>query len=255
MIDLRGNLVGINTAILAGGSGGSQGVGFAIPINLARSVMDQLVSHGKVVRGYLGVYIQDVTPSIAKQFGLNQNNGVLIGDVSADTPGARAGLKRGDIVTELNGEPVKDAGQLRLRISQTPPGTTVKLRTWRDSKSQDVSVTLGELPPDKSAGGFQGEEGAGEVLEGVEVQELTPDIAQQLDLAPGTRGVVVASVDPASAAEAAGLERGDVIQEVNHKRVTNIQEYKQAMKEAGNQPVLLLINQHGITRYIVIEGR
>lgn len=252
MIDLHGNLIGINTAILSGGSGGSQGVGFAIPINLARSVMDQIVTHGKVVRGYLGVYIQDVTPQIAKQFGLGQNNGVLIGDVSADTPGSRAGLKRGDVVTELNGEPVKDAGQLRLRISQTAPGTSVKLQIWRDGKTQDVNVTLGELPEKMAAAGGGSESGGG-ALEGVEVQELTPDIAQQLNLAPGTRGVVVSSVDPSSAAAAAGLDRGDVIQEVNHKRVTNMQEYKEALAGAGNQPVLLLINQNGVTRYVVVE--
>jgi len=255
MIDLRGNLIGINTAILPSGGGGNQGIGFAIPINMARSVMDQLVSHGRVVRGYLGVYIQDVTPSIAKQFGLSQNNGVLIGDVSADTPGARARLKRGDIVTELNGAPVKDAGQLRLRISQTAPGTDVRLRIWRDGKSQDVSVKLGELPPDKTGGMSEGGEGGGEAQGGITVQELTPDIAQQLDLSAGTRGVVVSSVEAASAAEAAGIERGDVIQEVNHKRVTSVQEYNQAMRAAGNQPVLLLINKHGITQYVVVEGK
>jgi serine protease Do len=254
MVDLRGNLIGINTAILSGGGGGNQGIGFAIPINLVRSVMDQIVTHGKVVRGYLGVYIQDVTPQIAKQFGLSQNNGVLIGDVSADTPGSRAGLKRGDVVLELNGDPVKDAGQLRLRISQTAPGTSVKLQIWRDGKSQDVTVKLGELPEKSTAAGGEGEKSGG-ALEGVEVQELTPDIAEQLNLPPGTRGVVVSSVDPASAAEAAGLDRGDLIQEVNHKRVTSIQEYKQALAGAGNQPVLLLINQRGITRYVVVETR
>lgn len=252
MIDLRGNLIGINTAILSGGSGGNQGIGFAIPINLARDVMNQIVTKGKVVRGYLGVYIQDVTPQIAKQFGLSQNNGVLIGDVSPDTPGSRAGLKRGDVVLELNGEPVKDAGQLRLRISQTAPGTSVKLRIWRDGKTQDVNITLGELP-EKTATAGGGSESGGGALEGVEVQELTPDIAQQLNLATGTRGVVVSSVDPASAAAAAGVDRGDVIQEVNHRRVTNISEYKQALAEAGNQPVLLLINKDGVTQYVVVE--
>jgi serine protease Do len=252
MIDLHGNLIGINTAILSGGSGGNQGIGFAIPINLARSVMNQIVTHGKVVRGYLGVYIQDVTPQIAKQFGLGQNNGVLIGDVSSNTPGARAGLKRGDVVLELNGHAVKDAGQLRLQISQTPPGTSVKLRIWRDGKSQDVIVKLGELPEKTATVGGGGESGGG-ALEGIKVQELTPDIAQHLNLAPGTRGVVVSSVDPSSAAAAAGLERGDIIQEVNHKPVTNIQDYKQALAGTGNQPLLLLINQNGITRYVVVE--
>ncbi|HXJ17269.1 MAG TPA: DegQ family serine endoprotease [Candidatus Polarisedimenticolia bacterium] len=252
MIDLRGNLVGINTAILSGGTGGNQGIGFAIPINLAHSVMDQIVTHGKVVRGYLGVYIQDVTPQIAKQFGLSQNNGVLIGDVSPNTPGSRAGLKRGDVVLDLNGKPVKDANELRLQVSQTAPGTLVKLRVWRDGKAQDVSVTLGELPEKSAAEGGGGESGGG-ALQGVQVQALTPDIAQQLNVSPGTRGVVVSSVDPSSAAAAAGVERGDIIQEVNHKPVTNVSEYNQALSGAGNQPVMLLINENGVTRYVVVE--
>jgi serine protease Do len=176
----------------------------------------------------------------------------LIGDVSADTPGSRAGLKRGDVVLELNGAPVKDASQLRLQISQTAPGTVVRLRIWRDGKAQDVSVTLGELP-EKSAGAGGGSESGGGALQGVEVQALTPDIAQQLNVSPGTRGVVVTSVDPSSAAAAAGVDRGDIIQEVNHKPVTNVREYGQALADAGNQPVLLLINENGVTRYVVVE--
>src|ERR1700677_4719766 len=151
MIDLHGDLIGVNTAIVTGGGGGNQGIGFAIPINMARSVMDQIVSHGKVVRGYLGVYIQNVDPEIAKQFGLSENRGVLIGDVSPDTPGAKAGLKRGDVILALNGQPTSGADQLRLRISEMPPGATAKLQIWRDGKTQDVDVTLGELPAEKAA--------------------------------------------------------------------------------------------------------
>jgi serine protease Do len=251
MVDVRGNLVGINTAIATGGGGGNQGVGFAIPINMARSVMDQLVAHGKVVRGYLGIYIQDVTPQIAKQFGLSEVRGVLIGDVSADTPGSRAGLKRGDVVLQLNGQAVNSANDLRLRVSQSAPGTAVKLQVWREGKAQDVNVTLGELP-EKSAQAVPGES-AGGALEGVEVQELTSDLAQRLDLPARIRGVVVSDVDPASPADAAGLNRGDVIQEVNHKPVANIEQYRQAVAAAGDQPVLLLVYKDGVTRYVVVE--
>ena len=146
MIDLHGDLVGINTAIVTGGGGGNEGIGLAIPINMARSVMDQIVAHGKVVRGYLGVYIQNVTPEIAKAFGLSELHGALIGDVSSDTPGGRAGLKKGDVILKLNGVTVDDANDLRLHISQMDPGTTVHLEISRDGKTQDVSVTLGELP-------------------------------------------------------------------------------------------------------------
>jgi serine protease Do len=252
MIDLHGNLVGINTAILSGGSGGNQGVGFAIPISMAKNVMDQILTHGKVVRGYLGIYIQDVTPEIAKAFGLQQAGGALIGDVTPDTPAARAGLKKGDVVLKLNGEPVDSRNQLMLHISQMAPGTSVNLSVWHEGKMQDHTITLGELP-DKAAKA-EGEEASGSnALEGVEVQELTSEIAQDLKLPSSVHGVVVTSVDPASTAATTGLNRGDVIQEVNHKAVRNVAEYDQALQNTGKQPVLLLVNRGGVTNYLVIE--
>jgi serine protease Do len=255
MIDLHGNLIGINTAILTGGGGGNQGVGFAIPINMARSVMDQIVGHGKVVRGYLGLYPQDVSPSLAKQFGLNKPGGALVSGIKPDTPVAKAGLRDGDVILTLNGQAVESANDLRLRISQTPPGTDVKLGVWRDGRSQDFSVTLGTLPGETNAQEKPGESSGGG-LEGVSVEELTPDTLQQLQLPEGTRGVVVTSVDPSSAAAAAGLDRGDVIQEVNHKPVHSVSEYKQAVAAAGKQPILLLVElQGGVTQYMVIESQ
>jgi serine protease Do len=251
MIDIHGNLVGINTAILAGNSGGNQGIGFAIPINMARKVMDQILAHGKVVRGYLGVYIQDVTPELAKQFGLSQGGGVLIGEVSPDAPAAKAGLKKGDIILKLNGQPVDSRNSLQVQISQTSPDTPVKMEIWRDGKTQDFTVKLGELPEKSEKMGAG--EGTEDALEGVEVQNLTPDIAQQLNVAPGTHGVVVSAVDDSSPAAASGIERGDIIQEVNHKPVNNVDEFKQAISGAGNQPVLLLVNHGGVTGYTVVE--
>jgi serine protease Do len=245
-------LIGVNTAILAEGGGGNQGIGFAIPINMARTVMDQIVSHGKVVRGYLGLYPQDVTPTLARQFGVPQTGGALVGEVSPDTPAAKAGVRRGDVILSLNGQTVTSANDLRLRISQMAPGSTAKLQISRDGKTQDVAVALGELPEKAEEAGTDEKSSGG--LEGVDVQELTSDIAQQLQLAPGTRGVVVTQVDPASAAAAAELQRGDVIVEVNHKAVGNVEQYKQALAAVGNQPVLLLVNQQGVTRYLVIEA-
>jgi serine protease Do len=218
---------------------------------MARNVMSQIVEHGKVTRGYLGVHIQDVTPSLAQQFGLHQGGGVLIGDVSPNTPAAKAGLQKGDIVTALNGEPVEAANQLQVQISQMPPGASAKLTIWRDGKSRDVTVNLGELPETaEKAGTGESNEGA---LEGVEVQDLTSDLAQQLSLPSGTHGVVVTQVDPSSPAAAVGVERGMVIQEVNRKPVSTVEQYKQALAGANNQQVLLLVNQQGVTRYLVVE--
>jgi len=256
MVDLHGNLIGINTAILTGGGGGNQGVGFAIPINMARAVMDQIVGHGKVVRGYLGLYPQDVTPVLAKQFGLSKPGGALVSGLKPDAPAAKAGLKDGDVILSLNGQPVESANDLRLRVSQTAPGTTVKLQISRDGKTQDVNVTLGELPGDKTAAAKPGESGEGGGLEGVNVQDLDAQALQQLQLPQETRGVVVTSVDASSAAAAAGLDRGDVIVEVNHKPVHNVSEYKQAVAAAGKGSVLLKVEgQGGVTQYMVIESQ
>jgi serine protease Do len=254
MIDIHGNLVGINTAILSHGSGGNEGVGFAIPMSMAKPVMDQILSHGKVVRGYLGVHIQDLTPEIAKAFNYNMSGGALIGDVSPDTPAAKAGLQKGDVIVKLNGQAISDYVDLRLRISQMAPGSSVKLEVWRDGKTQDYNVTLGELPDKTQAEDNSGSESGGG-LEGVEVQELTPDIAQQLNLGPGTHGVVVTSVDPSSPAATGQppISRGDVIQEINHKPIRNMSDYRQAIAAAGNQPVLLLVNHGGVTLYSVIQ--
>jgi serine protease Do len=257
MIDLHGSLIGINTAILAGNGGGNQGIGFAIPINMARKVMDQIASHGKVVRGYMGVHIQDVTQDLAKQFGLSQGGGVLISDVEPDKPAARAGIKKGDVILALNGETVDSANPLRLAISQTSPGSTIKLTIWRDGKTQDVNVTLAELPETAEKAGTS-EEGTSSTLEGVNVQNLTPDTSEELQLPAGTHGVVVTSVDPSIPAAAAGLDRGVVILEVNHKNVTNVDQFKQALAGTKDQQVLLLVmfpNQGGASRYIVVEPR
>src|SRR6202046_5436049 len=254
MIDIHGNLVGINTAILShGGSGGNEGVGFAIPMSMAKPVMDQILAHGKVVRGYLGVHIQDFSPELAKSFNFNQSGGVLIGDVTPNTPAASAGLKKGDVIVKLNGQAVNDNNDLRNTISQMAPGTTVKLDIWREGKTQDYNVTLGELPAEKATAEGSDETGSGEI-QGIEVQDVTPEILQQLNLPAGTRGVVVTAVDPSSAAAAAGVSRGDVIQEINHKSVMTSAQYKQLMSGTNGQPILLLVNSGGVTHYLVVEA-
>jgi serine protease Do len=253
LIDLHGNLIGINTAILSGG-GGNQGVGFAIPINMAHNIMEQILEHGKVVRGQLGVLIQDVDPDMAKALGLSAGGGALVSDLVPNGPAAKAGIERGDVILEFNGQSVRDRQDLSVRVSQTPPGTTVHLKVFHNGQTRDVDVTLTELN-EKSAsteGGGQ-EGGGGGLLRGVRVETLTPSIARELQLPAGTAGVVVTSVDPSSPAAAADIQRGDVIQEVNRKPVRNMDDYQRAVQSAGNESVLLLINRGGQTHFVVVQ--
>jgi serine protease Do len=255
LIDLRGNLVGINTAILSGsgGEGGNQGIGFAIPINMARNVMDQIVEHGKVIRGFLGVTIQSVDPDMAKAFGLSRGGGALIGDVSPDSPASKAGLQRGDVVLELNGQAISSSQDLSVRVSQSAPGTVAHLKIFRDGQEKNVDVTLGEFPEKGSAANTQPGEAAPAGLKGIQVQNLTADIARQLQLPPSTQGVVVSDVDQSSAAAESGLQRGDVIQEVDRKPIHNVGQYQQALAGTNNKSVLLLVNRGGTTHYVIVQ--
>jgi serine protease Do len=255
LVDLHGDLVGINTAILSGG-GGNEGVGFAIPVNMAHYVMDQIVEHGKVIRGFLGVTIQPVEPDMAKAFGLQHGGGALIGDVTANGPAAKAGLQRGDVILQLNGQPISGPQDLSVHIAEMAPGSVAHLQVFRNGQEKTMDVTLGEYPEKGAAKNAPGGEGPQAVaLKGVQVQNLTPEIARQLNLPPSTTGVIVSEVDPNSAAAEAGLQRGDVIQEVNHKPVHNMEEYQAAIAGAGNQSVLLLVSHGGTTLYVVIPGQ
>ncbi len=251
LIELHGHLIGINTAIISGGGGGNQGVGFAIPINMARNIMDQIVDHGKVTRGFLGVTIQAVDPDMAKAFGLSRGGGALVGDVKADSPAAKAGIQRGDVILELNGKSVNGPDDLSVRVSELAPGTVAHLKVFRNGQARDIDVTLGENLEKGQAP--QGSENVGTALKGVQVQNLTPDLAQQLGLPMSSAGVVVTQIDRSSAAAAAGIRRGDVIQEVNRKPVRNVDQYEQAIAGTGNQPVLLLVSRDGTTHFVVVQ--
>lgn len=248
LVNDRGELIGINTAIISHGSGGSQGIGFAVPANLAREVMDQILKSGKVVRAYLGILPQDVTPTMAKAFGTKDANGVVVGDVSPNSPAQESGVQRGDILVEVNGKPVTDSNQLRMNISMMAPGTSVKLKLLRNGSEKDLSVKLAEMPTETAKVNSQ-EEGGNKALDGVEVANLNAQVAQELNLAPNTTGVVVADVDPASKMADSGLRRGDVIQEVNHQPVKNVSEFQSAIRKSGDDP-LLLVNRGGRTLFI-----
>src|SRR5580704_6828862 len=197
LINDRGELVGINTAILSHGSGGNEGIGFAVPVNLARSVMTQILDHGKVNRAYLGIVVQDVTPGIAKAMGLKDMQGVLVGDVSPSGPAQKSGIQRGDVILELNGKPMADSRELRNTISMMDPTATVKLKLLRNGSPTDVSVKLGEMPTDKELA--KTEEGPSDKsLDGVTVENLDAQTAKQLGLPASTSGVVVTEISPSS---------------------------------------------------------
>ena len=180
LVDDEGHLVGINTAILSGNSGGNQGIGFAVPINMARHVMDQIIEHGKVERAYLGILPQDVTPAIAKAFHVQEAQGALVGEVTANGPAARSDLKTGDIITAINGDPVADANQLRLKVGMMAPDAKVNLKVLRDGKTLQVAVQLGEFPSKQERASVSGKESSDSALEGVQVENMTPEVAQQL---------------------------------------------------------------------------
>jgi serine protease Do len=253
LIDARGDLIGINTAIVSGGSGGNQGVGFAIPGNMARNVMEQILKTGKVTRGWLGVTIQPVTQDIAKAFHLPESNGALIGDVTNDSPAAKSGLQSGDIILDVDGQKVEDSRALQLRIGSMSPGASVRLTVVHNGATRDVTVKLGEMPASAAQAKVPGSENQGAALRGISVDELTPDVASQLKLPASTKGVVITNIDPASAAAEANLEQGDVIQEVNRQPVANVAAFNRAMQSAGDQPVLLLVNRNGMTTFVVVQ--
>ena len=248
LVNDRGELVGINTAILSHGSGGNEGIGFAIPINMARGVMTQILDHGKVNRAYLGIMVQDITPGISKAMNLKDMKGVLVGDVSPSGPAQRSGVQRGDVILEINGKPMEDSRQLRNTISMMDPNATVNLKLLRNGSPTDVSVKLGELPTDKEQA--KTEEGSSDKqLDGVTVENLDAQSARQLGLPASTTGVVVTDINPSSPLASAGLRRGDVIQEVNHQPVKNVAQFEEAIHKAGNNP-LLLVNRKGSTLFL-----
>jgi serine protease Do len=248
LINDRGELIGINTAIITHGSGGNQGIGFAVPSNLARTVMEEILKNGKVTRAYLGIYPQDVTPAIAKAFGEKDPRGVLVGDVSPNSPAQAAGLRRGDIILEVNSKPITDSNQLRMTISMMQPGSEAKLKVVHDGSQRELTIKLHELPTEQAennnATGDQQQASAG-----IEVANLTPNIAQQLNLPPTTTGVVVKHVNPSSPLADSGLREGDVVQEVNHQPVKNVSDFYKAMHKDATNP-LLLVNRGGRTLFI-----
>jgi serine protease Do len=250
LVDLDGELIGINTAIATSGGGhGNQGLGFAVPVNLAHEVIRQIEEHGHVIRGWLGVAVQDVTPAAAAALGLDRPVGALVGDVEEKSPAAQAGLARGDVIVDVDDRPIADSRGLRMMMAETAPGTPVHLAVLRDGKRRDVTAVLGELPAEeKSPAGPHATSGA----LGVQVAPLLPDMQKRLGLPEGATGVVVAGVQPGSRAAEAGLRPGDVIEEVDRRPVVSPRDLKETLEKDARRAHLILVWRDGRTHYVAI---
>jgi serine protease Do len=256
LADLDGNVIGINTAIYSPNGSGNVGIGFAVPINMAKSIMHDLIAHGKVSRGYLGVTIQDVTDKLAKSFDLNNTEGALIGGVQAGGPAEKAGIKIGDIVTEFNGTKVENRDQLSNLVAQAEPKSTADVTVLRDGKTLNFKVTLAERPQNLAAANSEegnSDQQSSEKL-GLSVQTLNKNLEDQMGLKTD-HGVVITGVTPGGPAEDAGLQKGDVIQEVNRHKVNNAGEFEAQLKKLGkDDTAALLVKRGDNTFFVAIQG-
>ena len=242
LLNLQGEVIGINSAIFSE-SGGNMGIGFAIPSNLAKNVVDQLKTQGKVVRGWLGVMIQDVTEDLASSFKLSEPHGALVSNVKEGGPGAQAGLEPGDIVVEFDGKKVKSSHELPAMVAATPVGKEVEVKILREGKEKTLRAKIAEMPRDGEGAAEETGESSGEKL-GLGVAPVTPEVARQLGIEPGS-GVLVRAVKSGSVAEDAGLQPGDVILEVNRKTVKSVDAFKDAVGGAKKGESLLFLVRRG----------
>lgn len=248
LVNARGELVGINTAIFST-TGGYQGIGFAIPSNMAQAVMESLIKKGKVVRGWLGVSIQPITPELAKQFNIKEEYGALVGDVIAGSPAEKAGILRGDVIIEFNGKKVDEPYNLRNTVANTLPGEVVKLKIIREGKTEMITVKIGELPSEIQAELKEYEN----ALKGVSVQDLTLDLYHQLNIPGKIKGVVITQINEGSPAQEKLLP-GDIIQEINRKAIVNLQDFENiASKIKPDENILLLVFRKGTSLFISIS--
>jgi S1-C subfamily serine protease len=257
LVNMKGELIGINSQILSN-SDGNIGIGFAIPAKMARRVMTDLRTSGKVTRAQLGVTVQTVSNDMAESLGLSKAGGVIVSSVAPDSAAARAGIARGDVITTFNGQPVHDMNTLRNRVADAGPGTTADLVIVRDGAEKHVSVRL-QAADTRRAGrdGETGEpDGRGEsdrAALGITVAPLTPDLASRLGLARDARGVVVQDVDPDGRAGDAGIRPGDVIQEVNRSPVNSVEELRTAVRRVSDKPALLLIHRQNADVFVTVK--
>ncbi|MDW7653782.1 MAG: DegQ family serine endoprotease [Nitrospiraceae bacterium] len=256
LVNVRGELVGINTAIVSQ-SGGNMGIGFAVPSNLAHSIMDQLVRTGKVVRGWLGVSIQELSPELARQFGMTETKGVLVSDVIEDSPAKKAGFERADVIVEFDGKPMHSPTHLRNAVAQTPLGKKVSITLIRDKTLTTLDVTIVEQPKSMAQSGSEEREESMAptgVLSDLEVHELTEELAGRYGIKSSERGVVVTRVRPGSMVEEIGVREGDLMLEINRKAVTSLKTYERLRSSLSkNQAVLLWVKRQGRSLYLTLK--
>ena len=247
LFNMNGEVVGINTAIIASG----QGIGFAIPVNVAKDLLVPLREKGRVVRGWLGVQVQGITPDLAKSFGLERERGALVADVMADTPAEKAGIERGDIIVEFNGRKIEEMNDLPRVVASTPPNADVPVKILRKGQEKVMQVRVTELKDKEERVASSG--GTLEESLGLTVQELTPEIARSLRVNE-SKGLVVTNVEEGSPADEAGLRRGDVIVEVNQKKLDNLRDYRAALGRVGSaDSLLLLVRRGGNVLYVALK--
>ncbi len=253
LIDAEGRLIGINTAILSR-TGGSVGIGFAIPINLARNVMEQLIRNGKVVRGFLGVNIQPVTPDLAEQFGLPELSGALVAQVTPKSPAEKAGIEVGDVIVKLNDQEIGDPSALRVAVTQLEPGTQAKVEVVRGGKRVTLQATIEKLPEDEriASRGRQQKGQSSETSFGLELSDVTRDARERFAIPSDVQGALIAGVASGSLAAQGGLRPGDVILSVNRVAVKTAKEAERRIKDAKGGRVLLLVWSQGGTRFVVL---
>jgi serine protease Do len=252
LVSTRGELVGINSQILSP-SGGNIGIGFAIPANMARHVMTELRTEGRVRRGQLGVTIQPLTSDMAESLGVTQVKGAIVSAVDAGSAADRAGVKRGDIITSFNGQSVSDTNALRNRVAESKPGASAELTIVRDGKERAVSVKLGEAASSRTDVRGRGGEADDQTALGVAVAPLTPELARRAGLPADAKGLLVQQVDPEGRAARAGIQGGDVIQEANRKPMTSVDDLRAALRESADRPVLLLVSREGRTSFVTVR--
>jgi serine protease Do len=259
LVNVRGELIGINTAILSR-TGGYQGIGFAVPSSMSKQVMDSLLKYKKVVRGWLGVSIQEVTSDLADEFGVKDLKGALVSSVMKGSPAEKTGIRQGDVILQYNGKLVEDTGHLRNMVSQTPIGTTVKVKLYRKKKEIEVEVVISELPNKLAEAALrEGEseennEGESSALAGLGVRELTPDLARHFGLEENDKGVVVVKVDPGSRLYEAGIRPGDILLQVNQRNISSLEEYKIIIQKIkAKERLLLLIRRKGQDLFVTVR--